>query len=48
MGAKVEAWKDRLSRIPGVGLLLRAIEKSNADHAKDMAASNGKSEKKPK
>ena len=39
MSGAVESWKDRLSRIPGVSLLLRAVEKSNADHAKDMAAS---------
>ncbi|NNE18984.1 MAG: YihY/virulence factor BrkB family protein [Myxococcales bacterium] len=28
-----------MSRIPGVAVLMRAIEKSNQDHAKDMAAS---------
>jgi len=39
MGGVVEAWKDRLSRVPGAAALLRAIEKSNEDHAKDMAAS---------
>lgn len=39
MSGVVDRWKDRLGRIPGVALLLRGIEKSNLDHAKDMAAS---------
>lgn len=39
MSGGVETWKDRLGRIPGAAVLLRAIEKSNEDHAKDMAAS---------
>lgn len=39
MGTEIEAWKDRLSRIPVAAVLLRAIKKSNEDHAKDMAAS---------
>ncbi|UCH28479.1 MAG: YihY/virulence factor BrkB family protein [Myxococcales bacterium] len=39
MSGGVETWKDRLSRIPGAAVLLRAIKKSNQDHAKDMAAS---------
>jgi membrane protein len=39
MSGVLQTWKERLAGIPGVGLLLRAIEKSNADHAKDMAAS---------
>ena len=39
MSGAVDRWKDRLGRIPGVAVLMRAIEKSNEDHAKDMAAS---------
>ena len=39
MSSVIEAWKDRLERIPGAPVLLRAVEKSNEDHAKDMAAS---------
>ena len=39
MGETLESWKETLGRIPGVGVLLRAVEKSNEDHAKDMAAS---------
>ena len=39
MGETLESWKDKLGRIPGVGVLTRAVEKSNEDHAKDMAAS---------
>ena len=39
MSSPVEAWKDRLSRIPGAAVMIDAIEKSNEDHAKDMAAS---------
>ena len=39
MSRVVEALKDRLGRIPGLAVLLRAIEKSNENHAKDMAAS---------
>ena len=35
----MEQWKDRLNRIPGATLLLRAIKRSNEHHAKDMAAS---------
>ena len=32
-------WKDALRRKPVVGLIVRALEKGNEDHAKDMAAS---------
>ena len=39
MSGALESWKQRLGRIPGATVLIRAIEKSNADHAKDMAAS---------
>lgn len=39
MSSRIETWKDRLSRIPGAAVLLRALQKSNEDHAKDMAAS---------
>ena len=36
---KLDEAKERLSGIPGVALLWRAFEKSNENHAKDMAAS---------
>ena len=39
MSNDVETWKERLSRVPVAAVLLRAIKKSNEDHAKDMAAS---------
>ena len=39
MSGGVETWKERLRRVPGAAVLLRAIKKSNEDHAKDMAAS---------
>jgi membrane protein len=39
MGEMIESWKERLGRAPGAAVLLRAVEKSNEDHAKDMAAS---------
>lgn len=39
MNERLESWKDRLARIPGAAVLVRAIQKSNEDHAKDMAAS---------
>lgn len=39
MSEALERWKRRLARIPGAAVLLRAFEKSNEDHAKDMAAS---------
>jgi membrane protein len=32
-------WKDAIRRIPVVGVLVRAVEKSNQDDVKDMAAS---------
>ncbi len=34
-----EKWRERLGRVPGLELFLRAAKKSNADYAKDMAAS---------
>ena len=39
MSGGVETWKERLRRVPGATVLLRAIKKGNDDHAKDMAAS---------
>ena len=39
MSGALESWKQRLGPIPGATVLIRAVEKSNADHAKDMAAS---------
>ena len=39
MSEALERWKQRQARIPGAAVLLRAFEKSNEDHAKDMAAS---------
>jgi len=39
MSESLERWKQRLAGIPGAAVLLRAFEKSNEDHAKDMAAS---------
>lgn len=39
MNGATKPWKDTLRRIPFVGVILRAIEKSNQDYAKDMAAS---------
>ena len=33
------SWKDIVARIPGAPVLVRAVEKGNEDHAKDMAAS---------
>ena len=39
MSEALERWKQRLAGIPGAAVLLRAFEKSNEDHAKDMAAS---------
>ncbi|MGB3052374.1 MAG: YihY/virulence factor BrkB family protein [Polyangiales bacterium] len=39
MNGAPQSWKDTLGRIPFVGVILRAVEKSNEDHAKDMAAS---------
>lgn len=34
-----EGWRERVGRVPGLELFLRAVKKSNADYAKDMAAS---------
>lgn len=39
MNEAPKPWKDALRRIPVVGVIVRAIEKSNQDHARDMAAS---------
>jgi len=39
MNETPQPWKDALQRMPVVGVIVRAIEKSNQDHAKDMAAS---------
>jgi membrane protein len=39
MNARLESLKGRLRRTPVVGVLVRAIEKSAVDQAKDMAAS---------
>jgi YihY family inner membrane protein len=39
MNETTQSWKDALQRMPVVGVVVRAIEKSNQDHAKDMAAS---------
>lgn len=39
MNSKQQSWKERVARVPGASVILRAFEKSNADHAKDMAAS---------
>jgi YihY family inner membrane protein len=39
MNESPKSWKDALQRMPVVGVVVRAIEKSNQDHAKDMAAS---------
>lgn len=39
MNGAPKSWKDTLRRIPVVGVIVRAVEKSNQDHAKDMAAS---------
>lgn len=39
MSGVVDGWKERLSRVPGAAVLIRALEKSGEDHAKDMAAS---------
>jgi len=39
MNKAPQSWKDALRRVPVVGVIVRAIEKSNQDHAKDMAAS---------
>jgi YihY family inner membrane protein len=39
MNEAPQSWKDALRRLPVVGVIVRAIEKSNQDHAKDMAAS---------
>lgn len=38
MNGVTKSWKDAFRRIPFVGVILRAIEKSNQDYAKDMAA----------
>ncbi len=39
MNESPQPWKDALRRMPVVGVVVRVIEKSNQDHAKDMAAS---------
>ncbi|MDH3625921.1 MAG: YihY/virulence factor BrkB family protein [Myxococcales bacterium] len=39
MNETPRSWKDVIARIPGAAVLLRAVEKSNQDHPKDMAAS---------
>ncbi len=39
MNETTQSWKDALQRMPVVGVVVRAIEKGNQDHAKDMAAS---------
>ena len=39
MNNRNESWKDLVARLPGAALILRALEKSKEDHAKDMAAS---------
>jgi YihY family inner membrane protein len=39
MNESPKSWKDALRRMPVVGVVVRAIEKGNQDHAKDMAAS---------
>jgi len=39
MNEASQSWKDALRRIPVVGVIVRAVDKSNQDHAKDMAAS---------
>jgi YihY family inner membrane protein len=39
MNETPQSWKDTLRRIPVVGVIVRAVEKGNQDHAKDMAAS---------
>ena len=39
MNETPQSWKETLRGIPIVGVIVRAIEKSNQDHAKDMAAS---------
>jgi len=39
MSEAPKPWKDALRRKPVVGLIVRALEKGNEDHAKDMAAS---------
>ena len=39
MNEAPKPWKDALRRKPVVGVIVRALEKGNEDHAKDMAAS---------
>jgi membrane protein len=39
MNEATKPWKDALRRKPVVGVIVRAFEKGNEDHAKDMAAS---------
>lgn len=39
MSEALERWKQGLARIPGAAVIVRAFEKSNEDHVKDMAAS---------
>ena len=39
MSSKHQSWRDVVARVPGAAVIVRAAEKSNEDHAKDMAAS---------
>lgn len=39
MNETPKSWKDLVARIPGAAVIVRAVQKSNQDHAKDMAAS---------
>lgn len=39
MSETSESWKDAIRRLPVVGVLVRAVEKSNQDQVKDMSAS---------
>lgn len=39
MSSTHQSWRDVVARVPGAAVIVRATEKSNEDHAKDMAAS---------
>ena len=39
MSSTHQSWRDVVARVPGAAVIVRAAEKSNEDHAKDMAAS---------